>query len=189
MDGRKRGGWQGAHQLLIANDFLPSLLFVWEKCLTRQTLPLEGKKRIYCSDMNQVADSRICFFVTWNDTGRSAALVSVKWVGLSGSCLSLRLRFFNVPLFCSAGQIWGKGLLPRFQAVQRMMTGALFCINPKIPVCWCQSQHYALLFSHLLCRFRFKMCWDYIGLLKAYLSWLFFGKQQEVSQRWQKQDD
>ncbi len=174
---------------LIANDFLPSLLFVWEKCLTRQTLPLEGKKnastvRIWIKW--QIAG--YAFFVTWNDTGRSAALVSVKWIGLSGSC-SVCVSVYNVPLFCSAGQIWGKGLLPRFQAVQRMMTGALFCINPKIPVCWCQSQHYALLFSHLLCRFRFKMCWDYIGLLKAYLSWLFFGKQQEVSQRWQKQDD
>lgn len=83
-----------------------------------------------------------------------------------GAASSVCVSVYNVPLFCSAGQKWGKGRQPRFQAVQRMMTGALFCINPKIPVCWCQSQHYVLLFSHLLCRFRFKMCWGYIGLLK-----------------------
>lgn len=42
------------------------------------------------------------FFVTRNDTGRSAALVSVKWIGLSRSCLfSLLLPFIMFRfLFC-----------------------------------------------------------------------------------------
>lgn len=53
--------------------------------------------------------------VTSNDTGRSVALVSVKWIGLSGGCLpSLLLPFIMQLFFLGGGKLWRVCSTPAF---------------------------------------------------------------------------